>query len=109
MQITKITDTYSVADQISVADIPLIKARGFQVIMCNRPDGEEFGQPEVEIIRQAVGDHGLKFYFVPMAHTGLGPTTLHDFTDVITQETGPILAYCRTGNRCTMLWNATQN
>ena len=108
MQIYKVTDNYSVASQISASDVALIKAAGFKSIMCNRPDGEEFGQPSAEIIRQAAIDHEIKFYYVPMGRDGISTQLLADFSEVVNGTNDPVFAYCRTGNRCGMLWNASQ-
>ena len=108
MQIHKVTDNYSVCGQITAADVALIKASGFKSIMCNRPDGEEFGQPSAEIIKQAAEDHDIKFFYVPMGRTGIGAELLSDFREVVDGDNGPVFAYCRTGNRCGLLWNASQ-
>jgi len=108
MQISKISDGYSVSDQISPADVALIKASGFKTIMCNRPDGESAGQPSAEIIRKIASDYDINFYYVPVSPRGLGATTLNDFNKVITEAAGPVLAYCRSGNRCTIMWKMTQ-
>lgn len=109
MQIRKITDNYSVSGQIAPTDVALIKAAGFKTIMCNRPDGEANGQPTADMIKQIAKDHDMNFRYVPMSPRGLGATTLDDFAAVISKEPGPVFAYCRSGNRCTILWNATQN
>ena len=109
MQVYKITDNYSVSGQISASDVALIKASGFKCIMCNRPDGEEFGQPSAEIIKKAAEDHDIKFFYLPLGRTGIGVDLLNDFRDVVNGDNGPVFAYCRTGNRCGMLWNASQS
>ena len=108
MQIHKVTDNYSVCGQITAADVAQIKALGFKSIMCNRPDGEEFGQPSAEIIKQVAKDHDIKFYYVPMGRTGISDELLNSFREVVEGDNGPVFAYCRTGNRCGMLWNASQ-
>ena len=108
MQMYKVTDNFSLAGQISATDVAQIKAMGFKSIMCNRPDGEEFGQPSAEIIKKAAEDHEMEFFFVPMGRTGISNELLADFRNVINGDNGPVFAYCRTGNRCGMLWNASQ-
>ncbi|MEO1920207.1 MAG: TIGR01244 family sulfur transferase [Paracoccaceae bacterium] len=109
MQIYKVTDNYSVSGQISASDVAQIKASGFNCIMCNRPDGEEFGQPTAENIRTAAENHGIKFFYVPFGHTRISQELLTEFCDVINGDHGPVFAYCRTGNRCGMLWNAAHS
>lgn len=107
MQIHKISDTYSVSGQISPADVPIIKAAGFNILMCNRPDGESLGQPGSAMIKKAAEDLGMTFHYVPQGHAGIAMTTLADFRKVVSGPE-PVFAYCRSGNRCAMLWNAAQ-
>ena len=109
MQIYKITDNYSVSGQISASDVDLIKASGYKCIMCNRPDGEEFGQPSAEIIKKAAEDHEIKFFYLPLGRTAISEELLSDFREVVNGDNGPVFAYCRTGNRCGILWNASQS
>jgi uncharacterized protein (TIGR01244 family) len=108
MQVNKVTENYSVCGQISASDVAQIKASGFKSIMCNRPDGEELGQPTAEIIRKAAEDYGMKFFYVPLGRTGISAELLSDFRDVVSGNNDPVFAYCRTGNRCGVLWNASQ-
>ena len=104
----KLSDRMSVASQISVEDIPAIRAAGFSAVMCNRPDGEEAGQPAWREIEAAARDAGLEARFAPMA--GRYPTdeALTGFARAVEEIDGAILAYCRTGTRSEILWNATQ-
>ena len=41
----RVTDDFSTAPQISVADVAKAAALGYSTIVCNRPDGEDPGQP----------------------------------------------------------------
>ena len=109
MQVYKVTDDYSVCGQISASDVALIKASGYKTIMCNRPDGEEFGQPTAEIIKKAAEDHEMKFFYLPLGRAGIGEDLLNEFRDVVNGDNGPVFAYCRSGNRCGILWNASQS
>lgn len=108
MKPTQITDTFSVSPQLSPQDIALAKAAGFSTVICNRPDGEEFGQPSAEMIRAACDDNDMTFHYVPMSASGPGATTLADFKAAVGGAKGRILAYCRSGNRSSMLWKATR-
>ena len=66
MQITRITEDYSVSPQIGAADVADIAAGGFRAIMCNRPDGESPDQTDVAVIRSEAEARGLAFSFVPV-------------------------------------------
>ena len=45
MQFAKLSDSYSVATQIDPADVELFAREGCAAIVCNRPAGEDPGQP----------------------------------------------------------------
>ena len=108
MQVHKVTEEFTVSAQISASDVALIKASGFKTIMCNRPDGEEFGQPTAAIIKQAALDHEIEFIYLPLGRTAISTELLDGFRSVVNGGNGPVFAYCRSGNRCGMLWNASQ-
>ena len=104
----QLSESMTVAPQITVEDIAAIRAAGFSAIMCNRPDGEDEGQPNWRDIETAAQAAGLETRFVPMS--GRNPTAeaLRGFALATAEIDGPIFAYCRTGTRCEILWNATQ-
>ncbi|MFZ9061746.1 MAG: beta-lactamase hydrolase domain-containing protein, partial [Steroidobacteraceae bacterium] len=58
MHINKLTEDYAVCAQIQAADVAAIKAAGYRSIICNRPDGEELGQPPVTEIAAAAKAEG---------------------------------------------------
>lgn len=105
--VTEIDPNYTVTGQITVADVAAIKAAGYDSVMCNRPDGEDAGQPAADQIKRAVEKAGMKFFNVPMGRS-LAPTTLSDFKAVTDGDNGKVFAYCRSGNRCTILWKSTR-
>lgn len=107
MNFSKIAENFSAAGQLSPKDVALAKAQGFSTIICNRPDGEGFGQPSADKMRAACAEHGIAFHYVPLSHSGPGPNTMSDFKAAIETATGPVLAYCRSGARSAMLWNST--
>lgn len=103
-----LTEEFSVSPQIAVEDVHAIAGAGFRTILCNRPDGEETGQPAFDAIAAAAGAEGLQARCVPMGHAGVSPQTLADFRAALEELPGPILAYCRSGTRCTVLWSIAQ-
>ena len=109
MQVHKVTEEFTVSGQISASDVALIKASGFKTIMCNRPDGEEFGQPSAESIQKAAEEHDLKFFHLPLGRDPITTELLDDFRGVVNGGNDPVFAYCRSGTRCGILWNASQS
>lgn len=108
MDLRRISDTFSVSPQIDPADVPGIKAAGFRSILCNRPDGEEAGQCDYALIEAAARAAGLAFGNVPITSAGISNADMDDFNSALAEMPGPVLAYCRSGTRCTMLWSISQ-
>lgn len=108
MNLNTLSDTFSATAQLHPQDVALAKAQGFSTIICNRPDGEEYGQPTSEMIRAACADSEIAFHYVPMSPAGPGPNTLGDFKAAVDGAKGRVLAYCRSGARSAMLYKSTR-
>ncbi|WP_424933355.1 TIGR01244 family sulfur transferase [Amaricoccus macauensis] len=104
MNITEITPSYSVSPQITVGDVATIAEKGFNSIMCNRPNGEDPGQTDVEEIRAEAERLGLTFAFVPVVSGSITPENVIEFKDELAKLPTPVFAYCRSGGRCQNLW-----
>ena len=109
MDLRPITPTYSVAPQIDPGDVAEIVAAGYKSMMCNRPDGEEYGQPEYGSIAAEAEAAGIEIRWVPIVSGRLSQEDLDQFSAALAEMPQPLLAYCRTGTRCTMLWTITQH
>jgi uncharacterized protein (TIGR01244 family) len=92
-----------VSGQIQPADVAALKSSGVSLIVCNRPDGEEPGQPTAAEIEEAATAAGLQFRHVPIIR-GIGPSDAEAMQEALEAATGKMLAYCRTGNRSTLAW-----
>lgn len=108
MRVTDLADDYTVTGQISAVDVADIKAAGFDTVMCNRPDNEGAGQPNAAQIQRVVEKAGMKFFYVPVGHRGVSGETMDDFKAVVNGDNGKVFAYCRSGNRCTVMWKSTR-
>lgn len=102
--IRRLTATISVAPQIRVADVPLLVAAGFKSLMNNRPDGETTGQPENRLIDVAARTQGLAYYFLPVISGQISDADVARFAAAARKLPKPLLAFCRSGTRCTILW-----
>ena len=109
MDLRPITDYYAVAPQITAEDVAAIAAAGYKSVMCNRPDGEEFDQPDFDEIEAAAQAAGLVTRWVPVISGRMGRDDLAQFFAALEELPQPLLAYCRTGTRCTMLWTIAQH
>lgn len=100
----QITPDFHVAAQISVDEIADLARAGIRSVMCNRPDDEDPGQPGFASIEQAARAAGLDVAWVPVPSSGFGPQEVAAFRDALQDLPAPVLAYCRSGTRCTRLW-----
>jgi len=103
MEIRQITDNYSVAPQISIDDITQIKAAGFKSVISNRPDAEDGAVPH-DAIEAAVREAGLEFRYIPVISGQITQENVDDQAAALDALPGPVLAYCRSGARCTNLY-----
>ena len=90
--------------QISPDDVAELKALGVTLIVNNRPDGEDVGQPHGEEIEAAARAAGIDYRHVPIAR-GMGPSDVEAMRDAIhAAAEGKLFAFCRSGNRSTLAW-----
>jgi len=108
MHINKLTDDYAVCAQIQAADLAAIKAAGYRSVICNRPDGEEFGQPPVAEIAAAAKAEGLPFYHVPIISGRMTLDDVQAMAAALAEAPAPVLAFCRSGARSGNIWQAVQ-
>ena len=66
MRIFQLTESLSVAAQITTQDIPNLAAQGFTVVVCNRPDDEVPGQATMDEIEAACNAADLIFVRYPV-------------------------------------------
>jgi len=109
MDLRQLTDDLTVSPQIEVEDMQQITGAGFRSVLCNRPDGEEPGQSGYDTIADAAREEGLEVRSVPIVSGMVTPQAIEDFRASLEEMPKPILAYCRSGTRCTMLWAITQH
>lgn len=99
MDIRPAGDNFAVAPQLLPEDVTELAALGFTALICNRPDGEEEGQPEVAALRAAAQDAGLAFHHIPVSGGLFPDAAIAAFRAVRKGTQGKVLAFCRTGTR----------
>ena len=92
-----------VSGQIQPADVARFKSSGVTMIICNRPDGEDPGQPTAAEIEAAAEEAGVAFRNVPIIR-GIGPSDGEAMQEALDAAEGTVLAYCRSGNRSSLVW-----
>lgn len=104
MDIREITSAYFVAPQIDPSHLPAIAAAGIKTVICNRPDGEVPAAFQATVMEQATKAAGLSFVDHPVTHQSMTLETVTRQQEVIQASDGPVLAYCASGTRSTIVW-----
>jgi uncharacterized protein (TIGR01244 family) len=93
-----------VADrQLQASDMAAAAARGVTLIVNNRPDGEEPGQPAAAEIEAAARAAGLDYVHIPISAEFSGDKVAA-LRAALAQAEGRALLFCRSGTRSTYLW-----
>lgn len=102
-----VTPDFAVAAQMHAADVARAASEGFKVLICNRPDREDPGQPAAMQIKDAAEAAGLLYRSLPFAGQA-PPGVVAQTAALLAEAKGPVLAYCRTGRRSVMAWALAQ-
>jgi uncharacterized protein (TIGR01244 family) len=99
-----LTPDYHVSPQIDPADAPAIKAAGYDLVICNRPDAEVPPSHQSDAMRAAIEAAGLRFVVLPLTHQTMTAENILIQSDLVQSAQGPVLAYCASGTRCSVIW-----
>lgn len=104
----QLSETVWASPQISAAEVAKAAAEGFALVINNRPDGEEIGQPEGTLIEEAALAAGMAYLAIPIGQGGFGEPQVAAMAGALGKAEGKVLAYCRSGTRSTFLWSLAQ-
>lgn len=104
MKRTSINPAFSVAGQPSLEDIAALGREGVTLLVNNRPDGEEPGQPGAAAERAAAEAAGLTYLDLPVTGPTLTREAVERFRAAVEAAPGPVVAHCRSGTRSLTLW-----
>ena len=97
--IRQLDDRTLVSGQIAPHEVAGLAQQGVTLIVNNRPDGEEPGQPFASEIEEAAAQAGIAYRFVPILR-GIGPADVEEMQKALRDaEGGKLLAFCRSGTR----------
>jgi uncharacterized protein (TIGR01244 family) len=101
--IRQLDDRTLVSGQIRPEEVTGLTDRGVAMIVNNRPDGEEPGQPLGAEIEEAAKAAGIAYRSVPIIR-GIGPADADAMNDAMAEADGKVLAFCRSGTRSALAW-----
>lgn len=105
----KIDDKTYASPQIGIAEVAYAKALGIGLIVNNRPEDESDDQTPGAQIEAAAREAGLAYVAIPVSHAGFSMPQVEAMQQALAQAGGtPVLAYCRSGTRSTLLWALAQ-
>lgn len=108
MDIRQITPRYSVSPQINPEDFAAIKAAGFTKVICNRPDVENPPSHQADAMAAAAAAADMPFEVLELTHQTMTPDNVAKQFEMVDAADGPVLAYCASGTRCTVIWALSQ-
>jgi uncharacterized protein (TIGR01244 family) len=105
----KIDDKTFASPQIELADVAEAQALGIGMIINNRPEDESPDQTPGAEIEAAAKAAGIAYVAIPVTHAGFSMPQVEAMQAALAEAGDkPVLAYCRSGTRSTLLWALAQ-
>ena len=105
----KIDDKTYASPQIELADVAEASALGIGMIINNRPEDESADQTPGAVIEAAAKAAGIAYVAIPVTHAGFSMPQVEAMEAALAASGDkPVLAYCRSGTRSTLLWALAQ-
>lgn len=100
-----VTANFSVAPQMSVADIKKAAEEGYTLVINNRPDGEGGpDQPTSAELERAAKEAGIDYVYIPFRSGHLTNEALTQMKEVMSGQKGKTVGFCRSGTRAITIW-----
>lgn len=107
MDLRQITPELSVSPQILPEDLPALAEQGFRVVINNRPDAEVDDTENGAAMQAAAEAAGMGYRAIPFVPGQITQEMVDAQAEALALP-GRKLAYCRSGNRSTVLWALTR-
>lgn len=100
----QLNDRVYASPQIGLPEVAEAARLGIGLIINNRPEGESDDQTPGDEIAAAAKDAGLAYVAIPVTHAGFSEGQVKAMAAALASTEAPVLAYCRSGTRSTLLW-----
>jgi len=104
----KLSDSFYASPQVTPQEISEAAAMGIALVVNNRPDDEAPGQPASADIEAATRAAGMDYLAIPVGSSGFSEPQVEQLQDALASAQGPVLGFCRSGTRSTLLWSLAQ-
>jgi uncharacterized protein (TIGR01244 family) len=102
--IRQLDEKTMVSGQLTPEQVADLKAHGVTLLVNNRPDNEDEGQPMSADFEAAAQAAGMEYRHIPIRY-GIGPSDVEAMRNAMhATGDGRLLAFCRSGNRSTLAW-----
>lgn len=99
-----IDKNYHVSPQIEPYQIAEIAEKGFVKIICNRPDVEVPDSYSSSLMAKLAREVGIDFEVLELTHQTMTLENVKTQREFFIDVNGPVLAYCASGTRCSVIW-----
>lgn len=107
--INPLSSDFAVAPQLLPEDMHAVAQAGYKSVIINRPDYEGgAGQPTSADVMAAAKAEGLRIEYQPVVSGAMTQQDVERFSQLLDELPAPVLAYCRSGTRCTHLYRAVK-
>lgn len=104
----QLSDRVLASPQIGLPEVAEAARIGVGLIINNRPEGESDNQTPGAEIEAAATAAGMGYVAIPVTHAGFSEGQVKAMTAALASTDRPVLAYCRSGTRSTLLWALAQ-
>lgn len=107
LQTREIAAGVSIAPQLTPEMMREVAAAGFRSVINNRPDFEAGAtQPTDAALAAAAQAAGLVYAYQPVSSRQVTTDDVSRFGELLAELPQPLLAFCRSGARCNILFQA---
>lgn len=107
--INPLSTNLSVAPQLAPEDMRAVAEAGYKSVIINRPDYEGGAdQPTSADVMAAAREAGMQVEYQPVVSGAMTQQDVERFSQLLETLPAPVLAYCRSGTRCTHLYQAAK-
>lgn len=104
----KLSDDFYASPQVTPGEMSEAAAMGIALVVNNRPDGEAPDQPQGADIEAAARAAGMDYLAIPVGSAGFSEPQVERLQQAMAGASGPVLGFCRSGTRSTLLWSLSR-